>query len=174
MLHASFCAMSDDTPDTLPPSKSQLKREAQAQTRLGEQLVSLEEKQLRQLGLADDILEAVLTARRIKQHGARKRQLLYLGKLLRRIDTTPLQEQLSAATGQSSEEARALHLLEHWRDRLLADDQALTELLNEYPAVDHQHIRQLIRTARREQTQQKPPAAARRLFRYLRSVLAEQ
>lgn len=164
--------MSDETNDGASlPSKSQLKREARAMTKLGEQLVSLDDKQLRHLQLAEPVLDAVLTARKIKQHGARKRQLLFLGKLLRQTDTSEISARLEALHGLAQQEARAFHQLEQWRDKLLADDDALTQLLNEYPAVDSQHIRQLIRSARREQQLNKPPSAARSLFRYLRSML---
>jgi len=164
--------MSDEIPDNeLPPSKSQLKRDAQAMTKLGEQLVSLEEKQLRQFSLPENIFDAVIAARKIRQHGARKRQLMFLGKLLRQIDTSEINIHLESLRSQSKEEALAFQRLEQWRDKLLADDQALTALSNDYPAVDHQHIRQLIRTARKEQQQNKPPASTRALFRYLRSII---
>lgn len=167
--------MSDKLPDSDPvPSKSQLKRDAQALTKLGEQLVSLDEKQLRQFSLPDNILDAIIAARKIKQHGARKRQLLYLGKLLRQIDSSEINDHLSSLHLQSKQQAMALQRVEQWRDRLLADDQAITELLNDYPAIDRQHLRQMIRTARKEQQQNKPPAAYRSLFRYLRSIFTQQ
>jgi len=177
MTHANFPCMSDETPDTdtdLAPSKSQLKRDALALTKLGEQLVGLDEKQLRQVTLADNIRDAVIAARKIKQHGAHKRQLLYLGKLLRQTDTSEISTYLNSLHTQSIQDARAFQQLEQWRDRLLADDQALTELLNDYPAIDRQHIRQLIRAARKEQEQGKPPSATRNLFRYLRTSIGER
>ena len=164
--------MSDESADNDQLiSKSQLKREAHAITRLGEQLIELDEKKLRQFDLPENILDAVLAARKIKAHGARKRQLLYLGKLLRTIDTSDISARLTSLHSQSREDAAAFQRLEQWRDRLLTDDQALTELLNEYPVLDVQHIRQLIRTARKEQQESKPPAAARSLFRYLRDSI---
>ncbi len=175
MTHASFLSMSDEIPDTpRPPSKSQLKRDALAITKLGEQLVALEEKQLRQFSLPENILDAVIATRKIRQHGARKRQLLFLGRLLRQIDASEIDAQLLSVKAQSKEHAQAFQKLEQWRDKLLADDQALTTLLNDYPDMDHQHIRQLIRTARKEQQQNKPPASARSLFRYLRSILMSE
>ena len=175
MTHVNFLSMSDELPDPNPaPSKSQLKRDAQAMIKLGEQLVSLDEKQLRHISIPDNILEAINTARKIRQHGARKRQLLFLGKLLRLIDATEISSQLASLNTQSKQEAQAFHRLEQWRDKLLANDQALTELLNDYPDTDRQHIRQLIRTARNEQQSNKPPAAARILFRYLRSITTKQ
>lgn len=175
MTHASFLSMSDEIPESnLPPSKSQLKRNAQAMIKLGEQLVALDEKQLHRFSLPENILEAINAARKIRQHGARKRQLLFLGKLLRLIDATEISSQLASLNTQSKQDAQAFHRLEQWRDKLLADDQALTELLNNYPAIDRQHIRQLIRAARKEQQQNKTPSSARTLFRYLRSMMADQ
>lgn len=166
--------MSEQTPESsLPPSKSQLKRDAQALIKLGEQLISLDEKQLRQLSLPDNIRDATIAARKIRQHGARKRQLLFLGKLLRKTNSSEIAQQLATLNTQTKQQARAFHQLEQWRDKLLADDQALTALLNEYPAIDGQHIRQLIRTARKEQQQNKPPSTARTLFRYLRSMMMD-
>ena len=166
--------MSDDKHDLeQAPSKTQLKREAEAMTRLGEQLLGLDNGQLGRLNLTDSILSAITEYRKIKQHGARKRQLLYLGKLLRKIDVSEIQDQLESFKSQAQQQNRAFHELEQWRDRLLTDDQALTELLNSYPGMDRQHIRQLIRAARKEQSQNKPPAAARSLFKYLRNAILD-
>lgn len=177
MTHASFLPMSDDEfPDTdtdLGPSRSQLKRDAEAMTKLGAQLVSLDEKVLRQFPLPENILDAVIAARKIRQRGAHKRQLHFIGKLLRLIDTDAITSQLASLHTQSRQEAMAFQRLEQWRDKLLADDQAVTTLLNEYPAMDSQHLRQLIRSARKEQQLNKPPAAARSLFRYLRSIILD-
>lgn len=166
--------MSEQTPEpSLPPSKSQLKRDAQALTKLGEQLVSLDEKQLSQFNLPDNIRDAIVTTRKIRQHGARKRQLLFLAKLLRKANSSEIILQMATLNTQTKQQARAFHQLEQWRDKLLADDQALTDLLNEHPNIDAQHIRQLIRAARKDQQLNKPPASARSLFRYLRSIILD-
>ncbi|MDH5447007.1 MAG: DUF615 domain-containing protein [Gammaproteobacteria bacterium] len=164
--------MSDDlnNQDT-PPSKSQLKREAQALTSLGKQLVELDKTMLARLKLGDTVLTAIHDAQKIKQHGALKRQLLYIGKLLRQTDTDDIINQLESFKSIAQQQNRIFHELEQWRDKLLADDQALTNLLDTYPAIDRQHIRQLIRAARKEQSQSKPPTAARNLFKYLRSMI---
>ena len=140
-------------------------------TKLGEQLVNLDTGQLGRLNLADNILAAINEYRKIRQHGARKRQLHYLGKLLRKIEVSDITSQLDSLNTQSQQQTRAFHELEQWRDKLLNDDEALTRLLETHPTIDRQHIRQLIRTARKEQQQNKPPAAARSLFKYLRSIL---
>ena len=166
--------MSEQTPESpLPPSKSQLKRDAQALIKLGEQLVALDEKQLSQFDLPVNIRDAIVTTRKIRQHGARKRQLLFLAKLLRKANSSEITQQMASLNTQTKQQARAFHQLEQWRDKLLADDQALTDLLNEYPSIDAQHIRQLIRAARKDQQLNKPPASARSLFRYLRSIILD-
>lgn len=118
MTHASFSSMSDEIPDPSPtPSKSQLKREAQALTKLGEQLVSLDEKQLQQISLPENIRETIIATRKIRQHGARKRQLLFLGKLLRQTDTSEISVQLTSLHTQSKQDAQVFHQLEQWREK---------------------------------------------------------
>ena len=164
--------MHDEIPgsDELP-SKSQRKRDAEAQQKLGEQLVSLDAKHLHQFALPETLLDAILAAQKIKQHGGRKRQLQYIGKLMRQIDTTPIEVKLHELQHQHQQGAAALHLIEQWRERLLQEDHATTELMEAYPAFDSQQLRQMIRTTRQEQKQNKPPKTYRELFRYLRSVI---
>ena len=167
--------MQDESPDiNEQPSKSQLKREAEAQQRLGEQLVALDAKQLRQFALPEQLLDAVLTAQKIKQHGGRKRQLQYIGKLMRQIDTAPIEASLQALQNHHRQDAAAFHHIEQWRERLLSDDQATTELMERHPGIDVQQLRQLIRNARREQQQGKTAKAYRELFRLLREALSAE
>ena len=165
--------MHDESPDTNEqPSKSQRKRDAEAQQRLGEQLVALDAKQLRQCTLPEALLDAILTAQKIKQHGGRKRQLQYIGKLMRQIDTAPIEASLQALQNRYHQDTAAFHRIEQWRERLLADDQATTELMALHPSIDAQQLRQLIRNARREQQQGKTAKAYRELFRLLREALS--
>lgn len=153
------------------PSKSAAKRHAHALTDFGAVLVAMADSQLARIPLPEDIRAAVLETRRIRKHGARKRQLLYLGKLLRRSDVTPLLAAHAEISGEAKAENLRLHGVERWRDRLLAEGEAVIgELLEHYPEVDRQRLRQLLRTARREQAAQQPPAAARALFRLLRDT----
>jgi len=167
--------MRDEIPDPdEQPSKSQRKRDAEAQQKLGEQLVTLDIKQLRQFALPEPLLDAILAAQKIKQHGGRKRQLQYIGKLMRQFETAPIEARLHALQNQDRQNAAALHRIEQWRERLLADDQATTELMELYPAIDSQQLRQQIRTARREQQQGKTTKAYRELFRFLRAVISAE
>ncbi len=156
-------------------SKSQLKRDARAMKSLATELLQLSASQLRRLPLENELLLAIQAAHSIHSHGARRRQLQYLAKLVRRADTADI---VAAVEGIRSE-ARGLtarqHRIEAWRESLMEKgDAALGELLQHHPSADAQHLRQLIRNANREKTADKPPAAARALFRALRDLDAEQ
>jgi len=153
------------------PSKSQLKREAREVKSLAAGLLQLSASQLRRIPLEDDVLAAIREAHRFKSHGACRRQLQYITKLMRRKDTADI----NAALEEIQSEARTLtarqHRIEEWRDLLLdRGDAALGELLNQNKEVDVQYLRQLIRNARLEETAGKPPTAARALFRALRDL----
>ncbi|NJN45574.1 MAG: DUF615 domain-containing protein [Candidatus Competibacteraceae bacterium] len=153
------------------PSKSQLKREATALQKLGEKLTALTPVQLEKIPLSADLLEAIQAAQQMRQHGARRRQLQYIGKLMRRIDTEPIQ---MALDGLSTVQNTAQHhQLEQLCAALLAEDAAsLNEFLTHYPDTDRRHLQQLIRKAVHEQLHQQPPRSRRALFRYLREVVA--
>lgn len=153
-------------------SKSQRKREMHALQSLGEELVNLSKDQFEKITLTEELHDAVIEARNISQHGARKRQLQYIGKLMRSIDPEPIQQQLDTIKGQSTQAVQALHTIERWRDQLLeSGDQALEKLLEQYPQTDRQYIRQLLRNARNEIKANKPPKSTRALFRYLRDII---
>jgi ribosome-associated protein len=110
----------------------------------------------------------VLEAKRIRSHEAKRRQMQYIGRLMRDVDPAPLRERLDAITGHSAQAAAQHRRLEAWRERLLADDGALTAFAAEYPDADIQAIRTLIRNARKEQKEAKPPRAYRELFRLIK------
>ena len=158
----------DDAP--APPSKSQRKRESSALQDLGRALVKLPEERVKRLDLPDTLRAAVLEAQRIQSHGALRRQMQYIGKLMRDVDADPIAGQLAEIRGTSDRAKAAFHALEHWRDRLLADDQALTEWLAHHPECDIQQLRQLIRNARKEAAQGNPPRSSRALFRLLAQI----
>jgi len=154
-------------------SKSQLKREAHALLELGKKLVQLDKASLAKIPLPDDLLGAINSAKKIRQHGALKRQLQYIGKLMRKTDPEPIQTAYDVATNHYRTDTQQLHILENWRDRLLDEgDSALGELLNQYPHADRQHLRQLMRSAKKERELNKPPRAARELFQYLKGLVA--
>lgn len=149
-------------------SKTQRKKEMLELQALGVALVDLPESQLGALGLADGLKAAVLDAKRIRSHEARRRQLQYIGRLMREVDPAPIRARLDALAGSSAQAAAQHRRLEAWRERLLADDTALTEFATEYPAADLQKMRALIRNSRKEQKEGKPPRAYRELFRTLK------
>ncbi len=150
-------------------SKSQLKRESHALTVLGKELVELAPSKLKKVPLSDNLEEAITLARRLKSGSGRKRQLQYIGKLLRSTDAEPIIAAMDALKLEHAHENVRLHKLEQWRDRLLVEgDSALAELLAEHPNTDRQHLRQLLRNAQKEQKLNKPPKSARELFKYLR------
>lgn len=153
------------------PSKSARKREAHAQQALGEKLLAIPEAEWPALAVPAELAEALRAALRIHARGGRRRQLQYIGKLMRRIDSEAIATALARRAERQAEQTRDFHRLEQWRDRLLDEgDAALAELLDAFPAADRQHLRQLVRNAQREQAAQKPPRAARLLFRYLREL----
>lgn len=153
------------------PSKSQRKRDMLALQALGAELVKLNKERLAQVDIPDDLREAVKEAQRIKSHGALRRQMQYIGKLMREVDPAPIQAKLDAWQGKSNEENARFHQMEKWRDRLIADDEAFAVFLNEHPQVDTQHLRSLIRNARKEQLNNQPPKSSRALFRLIRETV---
>ncbi|MEZ5568223.1 MAG: ribosome biogenesis factor YjgA [Halioglobus sp.] len=155
-----------------PPSKSARKRRMHALQRLGESLLELSEAQLDKLSLNEPaLLEALQEARRIRSHSARKRHLQYIGKLMREIDPEPIESALAALHASRHADTQAFHALEALRDRLLASPQEGVELtLQRFPTADRQQLRQLLRQHASEQREGRPPAASRKLFRYLREL----
>lgn len=156
------------------PSKSALKREMTARQALGEALCSLSTRELARMPIDDaDLLEAIRESAQISHHSAQRRHRQYIGKLMRRIDPAPIRAALYALYGERREDAAAFRELEKLRDTLLArGDEALGDVLARFPTADRQHLRQLTREARREIEAERPPAASRRLFRYLRELAA--
>ena len=152
------------------PSKSQIKREVEALQALGEVLVKLPDAQFKRIDLPDDLRTAVADCRKITQNGALRRQKQYIGKLMRGIDPAPIRAQLDVFNGVSAAENAKLHQAEKWRDRLIADNEALTLFLNQFPGADATHLRQLIRNARDEAARGKPPRAFREIFRVIREI----
>ncbi|WP_345245064.1 ribosome biogenesis factor YjgA [Pigmentiphaga soli] len=136
--------------DPRPPSKSQLKRDMTALQELGERLVALPRDRLAQLALAERLHDAIVEAQRITSHEARRRQLQYVGKLMRDAHVEPIRARLAEWDGESMEQIAAFHQLELWRDRLLQDDEQATAFIAQHPGADAQHLRALIRAARKE------------------------
>jgi ribosome-associated protein len=163
------------------PSKSQRKRESTAAQDLGAQLVQLTTARLQALTLPESLREALLTYRNTRTHEGRRRQMQYIGKLMRHVDTAPLAEAVAESRLGSARATLALHRAEKWREDLVADDDAVTRWIAEHPGCDAQHFRNLVRRARLEHQERPAEAAAgeglrqgkawRELFRAIRSSL---
>jgi ribosome-associated protein len=164
-----------DTGEYFGPSRSQQRREALEVLELGERLASLSDAQLARLPIPDTLLPHIVETRRITSHIARKRQLAYLAKQMRREDEETLhaiRDALDAQGETARREVAAIHRVEQWRERLLdGGDEALAQLLDQHPRADRQHLRQLVRNALQERRLNKPPHAYRELFRELRALL---
>ena len=152
-------------------SKSQRRREALETRKLASKLIGLNTARLQQLPLDNSLRDAIEDARRIRSHVARKRQMQYVAKLMRRVDLEPVVAGLEAFENEARHLTARQHRAEAWRDHLLmSGDGAVGELMEQRRDADGQAIRQLLRNARREAAAGKPPAAARRLFRLLREL----
>jgi ribosome-associated protein len=157
--------------EEIPLSRTQLKKQMTALQELGSELVSLNPEQLAEMALPESLHEAVMAAKRITRFEARRRQLQYIGKLMRHINPEPIRTRLDRWKTSSREHTARVHRLEHWRQLLLADDTALPELVREHPRADTRQLRTLVRNARRERELNQPPRNYRALFRLLRETL---
>jgi len=165
----------EETGEFFSESRSQNRREALEVLALGETLVSLTPAQLARLPIPEDLLEHIEYSKRITAHGARKRQLAFLAKQMRREEDVTLEairDALEANSATSKRSVALMHRIERWRERLLAEgDAALAELLEEFPDADRQQLRTLVRNALAEQAKNKPPRAFREIFQVLRELM---
>ncbi|HZQ59701.1 MAG TPA: ribosome biogenesis factor YjgA [Casimicrobiaceae bacterium] len=160
-----------------PPSKTRRKAAMHALQDIGVALVELETRQfnafVQEVELPENLRDALAEARGIRAHGGRKRQLQYIGKLMREVDAQPITQWLDRlAHGQREGSARQ-HALERWRDRLLDEPDALDRLMAEHPTLDRPRLRALITKARTERAEGSAPHAYRDLFRALKAILKQ-
>lgn len=164
-----------ETGEFLGESRSQNRREALEVLALGETLVELTPAQLARLPIPEGLLEHIEYSKRITSHGARKRQLAFLAKQMRREEDETLdaiRNALDANSETSRREVAIMHRMERWRERLLAEgDVALGELLDEHPEADRQALRTLVRNALAEKAKNKPPRAFREIYQVLRELM---
>jgi ribosome-associated protein len=155
------------------PSKSAAKREAQALQELGEALIAMPDAQLDALPLPEIVRDAVLAARRITSRGALVRQRQLIGKLMRKIDVTPIREAIGKQEEAQRGDARRFKRMEAWRDRMLREGEpAIVEFSAAFPHADGAEVRRLVNAARAEAAQQRPPKSARLLFQLVREASA--
>jgi ribosome-associated protein len=158
--------------DDLPVSKTRRKKDMHALQALGEALVALAPAQVAGLGLPERLADAIADARRIPTFEGRRRQMQYIGRLMREVDPEPIAQHLALLRNERSRDNARHREAERWRERLLAEDAALTELASAHPGIDTQHLHTLVRNARREIARGAAPKASRALFRAVRDCLA--
>ncbi|RJG50067.1 ribosome-associated protein [Motilimonas pumila] len=156
-------------------SKSEIKREMDALQALGNQLVKLSPTELAKIPLSESLADAIALAHKIKnKHEALRRQLQYIGKLMRHEDPEPIQAALDKLANKHQEATREFHQIEIFRDQVIAEgDEAISGLIEQYPQLERQKLRQLARQANKELKSAKPPKAAREIFKYLREMILE-
>ena len=157
-------------------SKSQKKRDMLALQDMGEELVRLSADSIKKLDLPEQLLSAVLEAKRIptSKHGGFKRQMQYIGKVMRNVDAAPIAEQLEAMKAPNKKQTALHHLAERWRERLLEDTTAIGAFLNEFPEADRAALEQHIRATRDERAKSKPPKNFRLLYQVLHDCIVHQ
>ena len=156
------------------PSKSQLKRESHSLQDLGEELVELGDERLAALAVPEPLRDAIVEFRRTRSHEGKRRQMQYIGKLMRSADEEALREAVASSKIGSARETLALHDAERWRAEFIADDAAMERWVHAHPDTDVQHLRSLVRAARRDAAGLPPearqPKSFRELFRYIRAA----
>ncbi len=154
------------------PSKSQIKRELDALQALGKEMTGLAAETLNRIPLPDEVREAIDEFKKMRSFGAQRRQLQLIGKKMSNLDYNKVRTAIDLATGESKAAVAAHHKAERLRDRLIADDSFLTEFIEEFPNVDVQNVRRIIRSARKEAQTNKPPKSARELYRLIHPMVS--
>lgn len=161
----------DDDAHSSRPSKSQRKRDSDALQDLGKELITLSKERLSKIAMSDTLREAVHEAQRLTRNEAKRRQLQYIGKLMRSEDPAPIRTALDELAGLSSAANERMHRIERLRQQLLDDEgAALTLITAAHPHADLQHLRQLRRNALKEKEQARPPRAFREIFQFLKAL----
>lgn len=163
--------------DDLPKSKSQRKRDMTALQDLGVELEALAKDRLARVPMPEALADAIHAARKINSHEGKRRQMQFVGKVMRGLDddeVEAIRAALEGFKGTSKAETARLHLIERWRELLLGDDAMLTKFLAEHPASDVQALRNIIRNARKEKESGKPPKYYRELFQAVKTALDDK
>ena len=163
-----------------PPSKTQLKAEADEKQALGEALLTLRSDLMARLDLPDKLLDAIADAKRITNFEGKRRQMQFIGKLMRPLDPEPIRAAINEQQNGSAELTLALHHAEQWRDKLIASDDALGRWLSAHPDTDSQQLRALVRQARKDAKPEKPGEAPRHgkayreIFQLVKQALTQE
>ncbi len=173
MSHTFDDAHDHDEWDEDYVSKSQMKRESEALQRLGEELVNLKPTELAKVPLDEELQDAIDLGHRLQgKREALRRHLQFIGRLMRSREIGDIEKAMDEIRSRHQGSNVRLHKLEQWRERLIEEgDSAINELLGQFHELDRQKLRQLIRQARKERQDNRPPAAFRELFQYLRGEI---
>lgn len=153
------------------PSKTQRKREMEALQDIGLELVKRSKETLVTFDLPEALFDAVIEAKRLTKNEAKRRQMQFIGRLMRDIDPAPIRKKLEELRGESAEHNALLHETERWRERLLADERSFEEFARNFPRADLSHLRSLVRSVQKDRANEKPPKLYRTLYRELRDIL---
>lgn len=156
--------------DLEPLSKTRKKQQMTALQSLGEELAELPADGLKRIDIPEHLRDALRDAQRISSHGAKRRQLQYIGKLMRDLEPEPIRAALANLRGESAVEVARMHRVERLRTRLMEDEKTLAEIAEAFPGADLQHLRALRRSALKEQEGQKPPRSYRAIFQTLKAL----
>ena len=156
--------------DEVQVSKSERKRRATRLQQLGRALTKLNANQLATVAMSDSLLKAIRDYQRFPSNEARRRQLQFIGKLVRAEDTDQIEKALAQLDGTSAEAQYEFHQLELWRDRLIEEPNSLTEYLQDHPNTDRQALKHHIQRVHRAYDDQQRRTSARALFRFMRDA----
>lgn len=163
----------DEEEEFRGPSKSHLKRVQLELQALGRDMTRMGDETLKKIGLPEDVYAEIVEFRRMKNFGAQRRQLQLIGKKMRNMDPAAVREAIARATGESRAAVALQHRCETLRERMIADDEAVKRFIDDHTDIDIRRLRELVRGARRERDQQKPPKSARELYRLLHDYFDE-
>ncbi len=152
-------------------SKTKRKQQMHELQDIGEELVELSKDALNKIPMSEDLLDAIKEYKRLNSHEARRRQMQFIGKIMRKEDTAPIREKLEQIRGSSTAATALLHRIERYRNDMIAKDEAITQFLADFPNASAQELRTLVRNARKEAEQSKPPKAFRELFQLIKATL---
>ena len=155
-------------------SKTRRKRQMTDLQKLGGELVKLSPEQLARIDMPPELREAVLDCKRFSKHEAVRRQMQYIGRIMRDLDAAPIAEQLAALQAPSRRQTALFHVAERWREEMLRDPEAVERFLREFPSADATKLKRVLEAARDEQRTGKPPKNFRELFHVVNGVLQEQ
>jgi len=156
------------------PSKTQRKQQMHERQALGAKLVELNAEQLARLALPEQLYESILQARAIRSHEGRRRQLQFIGKLMRNVDYDSIRHAYEALLGPSRASIALMHRCERLRDELIDDESALERFVREQPDADVQWLREKLRAVRQERAAPGSAHHTRELYRYLHKLLQTQ